>query len=221
KSFSSPIRFFSSMTMGNNGLPPQAYTKETLADAYEWIKSQGPEVRRAATNSDSLVGLYLSFQRRQQEGVSHFYEKNHSVEMNVSSNPVSGEQFKKELKTLAAGLNEFTDPEEKKTPPPHMVAPTPSDVRTFFKNQSPAVSPTPTSKQPLPRLETSEFDKRSLRAGGDVQAPKAVAPLPPLDALSLQRVQSLRMGLNLSSDTEALRMLITVGFERVKDLIPS
>ena len=42
-----------------NPLPPQAYTKETLGKAYQWLTSQPTSIQELATNPDILVSLYL------------------------------------------------------------------------------------------------------------------------------------------------------------------
>lgn len=188
-------------------MPPQAYTKETLADAYEWVKNQPAEVRRMATSSDSLVSLYLSYQRRKQEGFDSFFEKPQGSQRQDSA-PISGEQFKKELKNLAIGLNEFVDESQTKTPiapppaaqPPHSAFAAPRSAGPHSLTSNPA-------SLPHEGVSTPYSNTQSL------------ASLQGLDPLSLTRLQAVRQGLNLSSDGEALRMLITLGYERVKGLL--
>ena len=71
------------MTM--NPLPPQAYTKEILLKAYQWLMSQDSSIKEIATTPDILVSLYLKATR---DGDS------------VLERP-SIKNFKNELKNLA------------------------------------------------------------------------------------------------------------------------
>jgi hypothetical protein len=96
-----------------NGWPPQAYTKETLAEAYEWLKTQPDSVKVLAKDSATLVSLYTNHQLRAQEGFAGYYDQTEAEETLKQSAPVSGERFKSELKTLAQGLNEFVPAGEK------------------------------------------------------------------------------------------------------------
>jgi hypothetical protein len=191
------------MTTGS-GMPPQAYTKETLADAYEWLKNQPSDVRRIANNSDTLVGLYLNFQRRKQEGFDSYFEKPNGF-VRSDSTPVSGEQFKKELKTLAIGLNEFVDDKEVK-PSQSFVPPLPPHGATATQKYANSVAAPASASLPHEGVHMSVAPTVPLVTHG-------------LDPLSIQRIQSVRQGLNLSHDNEALRMLITLGFDRVKNLL--
>ena len=209
--------------MTGTGLPPQAYTKETLAEAYKWVNTQPDHIRRAATSSDALVGLYLNAQRRNQEGFDSFYDRD-QVQTAKNSAPVSGEQFKKELKSLAIGLDEFVDDSpapqarSRSTSPPQVTNPSPSfDL--------PAVPPhvSPTAHQGS-TTTTTESQSSSLRFSGEVQKTSSrqttSSVTADLDAVSQQRLSQVRASLNLSSDTEALRMLITLGFEKIKGVLP-
>ncbi len=68
--------------------PPQAYTKETVAQAYEWLFAQSPSVRENAGDLDTMVALFLQAKRRR-------------ASAGLSTNPVSAKAFKDELKGLA------------------------------------------------------------------------------------------------------------------------
>ena len=75
-------------------LPPQAYTRETLMIAYDWLQKQSSEVQKLARTPDLLVGLYLQAQRK----------KTLSMEQDA---PVSTQLFKEDLKRLSKGLEAF------------------------------------------------------------------------------------------------------------------
>ncbi len=74
-----------------NPLPPQAYTKQTLVKAYEWLKTQSESIRQIATSPDVLVSLYMKAQM-QGEDVLH---------------RPSIQNFKKDLKDLASIMGEW------------------------------------------------------------------------------------------------------------------
>jgi hypothetical protein len=74
-------------------LPPQAYTRDVFANAYEWLQSQSVSIKELAQTPDDLVALYLQARRH-----GHL------------SNPTpTSKSFKNDLKNLAEGLRQFDD----------------------------------------------------------------------------------------------------------------
>lgn len=80
-------------------LPPQAYTREILTAAFNWLQAQPESVKKLATTPDALVGLYM---RAQRFGSS-------SLEADA---PVSSQSFMSDLKNLAEGLKQFESPKQ-------------------------------------------------------------------------------------------------------------
>ena len=78
-------------------LPPQAYTREILTSAFNWLQTQPESVKKLATTPDALVGLFM---RAQRYGAS-------SMELDA---PVSSQNFISDLKNLAEGLKQFEKP---------------------------------------------------------------------------------------------------------------
>lgn len=78
-------------------LPPQAYTREILTAAFNWLQTQPESVKKLATTPDALVGLYSRAKRF----------GNSSLE---SDAPVSSQNFMSDLKHLAEGLKQFEEP---------------------------------------------------------------------------------------------------------------
>lgn len=195
-----------------------------LAEAYEWVKGQPGDIRRAAITSDALVGLYLNAKRRNQEGFDSFYDRDR-VQQSPDSAPVSGEEFKKELKNLAIGLNEFVDDEVVSQTP----SPSTSPPQVTNPNYSYSVPPAPPHVSPRANQQTSttttQSQSSSIRFSGEVQKTSSRQTTSTitsaLDEVSQKRVSAVKASLNLSSDTEALRMLITLGFEKIKGVLPS
>lgn len=126
-------------------LPPQAYTREILTAAFNWLQTQPESVKKLAITPDALVGLYM---RAQRYGAS-------SMEADA---PVSSQVFMSDLKNLAEGLKQFEEPRRVIIPPPSAVAP---PLPTFaigaisaaqshqatHQNQMPSQSPQPPQHQ--------------------------------------------------------------------------
>ncbi|MBX3022608.1 MAG: hypothetical protein KF799_13125 [Bdellovibrionales bacterium] len=189
-------------------LPPQAYTRDTLVKAIEWLSGQPSAVRERASSADLIVSHYL--QARRQHAATA-----------VEQAPISQESFKADLKHLAEDMKQFEEPS---APPP---APNraPSYVRdqletivnhhrqdSLFRHEltrqerqeTRTPAPTPIST-PEPQMRTTEMTVKGVAWN--------------VDARSLSVARELQEALNLSSEGEALRMLVSLGAERVKGLI--
>jgi hypothetical protein len=153
-------------------LPPQAYTREVVANAYNWLQTQPEQVRRMAQNTDTLVALYLRVKRNSDNPMGYENEPAASVE-----------NFRSQLKNLASEIQQFVPEQEK------MVA----------------------------AFQQPETPPQQLTA----PAPKATGLELTLDPQSLEILKKVRQHLNLSSDTEAMRMLLVLGFEKIQALLKS
>lgn len=239
-----------------NGWPPQAYTKETLAEAYEWLKTQPDTVKVLAKDSATLVSLYTNHQLRSQEGITGHFDPSEAVEAIQQSAPVSGEHFKSELKTLAHGLNQFAPSGESPRmqgsnfefehsdnqrrnqvesspgapawhPPQQRYSDAHQDMATVQHNPPlhTQTAPQPTlpphvQRQNLEHLHSMPGQTSSVSASNRAQGARAGGLAALLDAHSQIKVTQIKEGMNLSSDNEALRMLISLGFDRLKNILP-
>lgn len=181
--------------MIKNTMPPQAYTRDTLVKAIDWISSQPDHLRAQAKTAESLVALYLQAKRRPND-------------WNTDSNPVSGETFKEDLKSLARDLEQFTGAQVS-APQPQQVAP---PTGYSYPSASSSYSPPQHTQMSKPTVETP-------------QPPASTFAAPPamqwtVDEISFKRAQTLKERLNLSSESEALRMMIALGFEKLQALLP-
>jgi hypothetical protein len=156
--------------MSLDQFPPQAYTKETLLKAYNWLQSQPESVRDLASTPDQLVSLYLKNSR--------------GSSLDGLERP-SIQSFKSELKNLAGMMGDL----EKKQDPPSYSTSTSASI--------PAPS-APHHYQPTQRT----------------QAPTAS----PMDEVTQSLIREVKSELNLSSDQEALRMLVKIGYQKVRSL---
>lgn len=109
------------MTM--NPLPPQAYTKDTLLKAYQWLMLQNPSIKEMATTPDILVSLFLKATRDGEGALERPSIKN----------------FKNELKSLAGIMGELDrtpgSPTQAPPPPPVQVMPNPSSIAAGTQTQ--------------------------------------------------------------------------------------
>jgi hypothetical protein len=194
------------MTM--NPLPPQAYTKETLLKAYQWLMGQNSSLKEIATTPDILVSLYLKATR---DGDSALERP-------------SIQNFKNELKSLAGMMGEFA-PQQ---PPPQQhhhhhpagasasahVMPTPV-VHVQQPTVMPMNSAHPMSAHPHPPTQTQvSYTEKTMTA--TTRTPDLMELL---DTCSKAMIQEVKEEFNLSSEVEALRMLIKIGHSRAKAML--
>lgn len=152
-------------------LPPQAYTREVLTTAFNWLQTQPDSVKKLATTPDALVGLYM---RAQRFGHS-------SLETDA---PVSSQAFMSDLKNLAEGLKQFEEPQ--------------SQRRTSAV--SGPMSPPPSGPSPA-------------------STPYPEAHLNGLNQRTWAMIHEVKNQLNLSSDADAINMMIALAYKSLKNLL--
>ncbi|MCB0420131.1 MAG: hypothetical protein KDD61_03995 [Bdellovibrionales bacterium] len=269
--------------MAGSKLPPQAYTRETLALAYEWLKSQPPSIREMATSADYLVSLYLQAKRRLKDGV-------HSYGLGDEQDLRSKQHFKSELKHLQEQVREFdTQENAEDDPPPEIDTETinrlirnpdvknpPSAIKKsqqpplVYNNKeaqedtvaSPNSNHSSVLSQPQVQVVVQQPGHSSDRgnshfipptpyhpgdaAGGGYAshpqhpqishpagAPPQQQPAPQgsysqingvrheLDPITKRNLEEVRRRLNLSSENEALRVLVAIGYDKVRQILPN
>lgn len=202
-----------------NPIPPQAYTKDSLLKAYSWLQNQDSSIKEMATTPDILVSLYLKATR---DGDS------------VLERP-SIQNFKHELKQLAGMMGEFeknvieekiqkeqaqkelVQKEQDKAAPeavldqPFVPLGLEKALLDSFNSQP---NPTP-FKAPQPSSEARPVGKNNAE---NVIKKWDVSLLNGLDAKSLVLINEIKTNLNLSSDLEALKFLIQIGYNSAKKL---
>ena len=215
--------------MNMNPLPPQAYTKETLGKAFAWLQTQSENIKEMATSSDVLVSLYLKAK----------------LNGNGALERPSIQNFKSELKSLAGMMGEFevVDPSMSSearlqnemqysrqsavatTPPPiqpplHSTLQAQSQFQSLAQTvaqssvQAPAQSTVQTHSQP----SLAQPIVQPLAQHSPSQTPSPQATEVRLDAQSLAMIHEVKVLLNLSSDSEALRALISVGTRALRKI---
>ncbi len=178
-----------------NPLPPQAFTKETLQKAYSWLLNQSPSVKDLATTQDMLVSLYLKAQRSGE----------------ASLDTLSIQNFKQELKNLASMMGDLHTPQ----------AQAPIQAQSQSQTQAPSAAQNRNTTQGglsglTQTIKEAAAHPASIRQNDNGSSSNN--NLGQLDLQSLQMLTEVRQFLNLSSDIEALRALITLGYKQIKKI---
>ena len=224
-------------------LPPQAYTREMLSQAYAWVQSQPESIKRMATNSDSLVGLYLRHQRHGDLGFATPAAgavTRVPIEDTPPAPSSSSIAFKNELRHLAEDMRQFEGdlfqqnqqpqpaPQVSATSVPNSISINLLNLQQQPQQQAPAQHPVqqqlPLQQQPPPppsHIYAQQNEYATAAVAAAVAAAAANNLLSQLDAKSQRTVHDVKILLNLSSDSEALRVLISLGYEKLKPLIDS
>lgn len=225
--------------MSHGKMAPQAYTKQILQEAFEWWSEQPESFRSQIQDSDDLVGYYLRVHRG--EAVTQAVDDSGN-----GFTKSSQESFSSELKGLAQDLSSFEGySESKKAQRPHFLSKDHSATshRANKHNQSGAQggSGAFSQKKPqqpqqiqMPQPQPQQLQQQQQLSlptmSNQLLVPQAQSDKPvqnmngqffKLDGRSLQMVKEARELLNLSSDEEALRALISFGAQKFKNLLKS
>lgn len=186
---------------------PQAYTKETLSKAFEWLQHQPASVKQAAANPDMLVSIYLQAQRQ-------------GIQKIDADAPVSSRKFIDDLKTLSRDFAQFEDsPSASSTATKVLTPPAPSPV--IQQQRAPEA---PVMQQ---QVQAPQQPQPMINTPPQINVPPLSPPAPQmrqqttsdgffsLDEKSLVVVRRLQERFNLSTPQEALRMIIAVGIEQI------
>jgi len=171
-----------------NPLPPQAYTKETLQKAYSWLLTQNSSLKEMATSQEILVSLYLKAQRNGEAALE----------------TPSIQNFKQELKSLASMMGDLQSPQAQ------------AQAHTQAQMHAPS--------QPMPHQQVQNPPPQATQPRVRNSMPQSFAPSAPsssnftLDEQSMQAIQDVKHALNLSTDSEALRALISLGYRQFRKL---
>lgn len=176
------------MTM--NHLPPQAYTRETMSKAFQWLQTQAPQIREIATTPDILVSLYQKAQMHGEEALER----------------PSIQNFKNELKSLAGMMGELQGPKNSAAA---------SSQPSVSQQSVAAAASTP---QMTLSQNTQASSASSATAPASATAQTQTTTSNTFDSRSWDMIQEVKNELNLSSENEALRMLISLGYNKAKTI---
>lgn len=191
--------------MAVNPLPPQAFTKETLQKAYTWLLTQSTSIKEMASTQDMLISLYLKAQRNG----------------DASLDTPSIQNFKQELKSLAGIMGDLqTPPASTHQSASSGSAASSSSSQSALNNHAQSQ---PHIQQQAPSYTHtvnpgSMYVSQATQAANQANNSTAAFSLSQLDGSSLQALSDVKMTLNLSSEAEALRALIALGYRQFKKI---
>lgn len=227
-------------------MPPQAYTKEVLASAFDWLSRQNETLKKSIRNSDDLIGLYLKSTRLTKDQQQNGQASAGGYGGDLSS----AKNFRNELQGLALNLKQFEDKpvQEQKSEPAisdylhelnlmmstqttNVSEPASTASNAQFHSQSaPQNTHHVASRMPsqefqnniTPRFTTQNHNEPTM------PTPKDPAPAPlsesaetvllKLDKKTITAINLAKERLNLSSNTEAIRVLVSLGEKHLKKI---
>ena len=180
--------------MQPQSFPPQAYSKETISEAFTWLQSQPDEVKKKATHTEALLSLYLKNKSQR------YWATKTNTPVNHSSN-----NFNNELQEIASELS--SDPTR--------------DTTQSYSNGQENTIPNTSSHQPPNTLNDSHQPvfSNSLREKEENHTDIKPNLEDILDTKSLNFLHRTQTKFNLSSNKEAARFLISLGFEQIKSFL--
>lgn len=227
-------------------MPPQAYTKEVLASAFDWLSRQNESVKKSIRTSDDLVGLYLKSTR---------LNENQNLQKSsptYSSDLSSAKSFRSELQGLAINLKQF---EEKPEPKPKQNSEYLHELNLMMSAQAASSSRlngdestsqkenqnSPQYRAPSPHQElipesqpsrptpqnTQHYDEppmpmlTKVHTNSPQSTDSAETVLLKLDKKTISAINIAKDRLNLSSNTEAIRVLVSLGEKHLKKVFGS
>jgi hypothetical protein len=197
--------------MANGSAPPQAYTREVLGVAFNWLQSQPESVRKQATTPNALVGLYM---RAQRQGPGQSSAGSDNLEA-----PVSAQNFMNDLRNLAEGLKQFEEPASQSiySHPAPQQAPVASYSVPVY---SAPFTPNPAHSSAGPAYQTQVHHAPQQGATGPSAADILNAQIiSQMNAQSRAMIEEVRTQFNLSSSHEAVNMMMAIAYKNLKSLL--
>ena len=183
-----------------NPLPPQAYTRETLAKAYHWLQSQNESIKELATNPDILVSLYLKAK----------------LNGDAALDRPSIQNFKNELKNLAGMIGEF---EVEPIPNAAIHTYTPLPPHNFGSVGQTYSSGPQNVQGPVAAQSSSAATSSQNGSPSFLQQPTQKGPLHLEDEKLWSMIQEVKAECHLGSDQEALRLLVSIGIRKFRSFL--
>ena len=192
-------------------MPPQAYTREVLATAFDWLSRQPENIKKSIRTSDDLVGLYLK-SNRHKDSQSGFQNGAQPNPNHLNSNPQSGadlssaKNFRNELQGLALNLKQFEDKSESTD----QIVSDPPAVSDYLHELNLMMSTQASQVQIQPHVVSQKSN--------EIIPESADTVLFKLDKKTVTAINLAKERLNLSSNTEAIRVLISLGEKHLRKI---
>lgn len=213
----------------NSGNTATQYSRVDLQAAFNWLVNQPDHIRKQASDPDRLMTLYYrSSGRAANQPETMRTETTRADSMRVETSrvessrmeneaPVSSQNFLSDLRQINEALRQFDSPGAQPMSLGHTGSYTGSHTA-----QAPHVSIPQVSATQQTVIHSSP-PAAHVHIHNSVPAPQATAHAGSIGMALNGRTQSILMEvrerLNLSSETEALQMLVAIGYKQLKPLI--
>lgn len=191
-------------------------SRSDLQAAFNWLVQQPESVRKLATDTEKLMTM---FQRATRPAAAapissaSFVSQTESSGTWSSESPASAAAFVQDLRQINQALQQFdASPAQATRAMPQAAAAN----AAASPNPMAANSPTQDPSIAKPPAQAMKFEVSSARPAAPSASSLSVEALHPRSQAMLGEV---REKLNLSSDVEALNVLIAAGFKSLKSLI--
>jgi hypothetical protein len=193
-------------------LPPQAYTREILTAAFNWLQTQPESAKKLATTPDALVGLFMRAQRF----------GNSNLETDA---PVSSQNFMSDLKNLAEGLKQFEEPRQAELR--RSAAAAAQHFQQQHQHQPHPPHAQSNAAQSIPQFQQAPAMAQSFMAPHQHQAFSSNGAaghaigngFSGMNERSWTMIQEVKAHFNLSSDGEAINMMLALAYKSLKNLL--
>lgn len=221
--------------MSSYGLPPAnsagspasgstttQYSRVDLQAAFNWLVNQPDHVRKQASDPDRLMTLYYRSSGRgsthsETTRVDSLRAETVRVESSRMENeaPVSSQNFLSDLRQINEALRQFETPgsqshshgqNQSHSYLPHSSASHSSTQQTVIHTAPPTVH----IHNSVPPMNQNQTPQVTAHAGAIGMA---------LNGRTQAVLMEVREKLNLSSETEALQMLVAIGYKQLKPMI--
>ena len=182
--------------------PPQAYSKETISEAFMWLQSQPDEVKKKATHTEALLSLYLKNKSQQ-----YWASKTNSSINNNANN------FNDQLQEIALEVS----------PNQNQTRPYSNEHSNGSGQEIENITDTSKTKSnfniPLSHTLNGSNNETSFDLLKKSEEAPSLNLEDILDAKSLDSLHKTKTKFNLSSNKEAARLLISLGFDQIKSFM--
>lgn len=213
----------------NSGNTTTQYSRVDLQAAFNWLVNQPDHVRKQASDPDRLMTLYY---RSSGRGGSHsettrvdsMRVETSRVESSRMENeaPVSSQNFLSDLRQINEALRQFDSPGAQPMSLGHTIGHSGSHSGGHSAHGPTNMAQTAATATQQTVIHTAP-PAAHVHFHNSVPAPQVTAHAGAIGMAPNGRTQSILMEvrekLNLSSETEALHMLVAIGYKQLKQLI--
>jgi len=217
-----------------NPLPPQAYTKDTLVHAYAWLQNQSEHIKELATTPDVLVSLYLKAKLQgdgalERPSIQNFKNELRNLagmmgEFEVLESPAGSSPSAPGNQTIRIRSQDLRPPEPKFDEKAASYTASAAS-QTHSQHSQHAQTHSHAQHSQAQAQVSAQASQQSASASSVSYSAMTIShstptnPLAGLDTRSMDMIQEVKIQFNLSSDTEALRLLLANGYNQIKGLL--